>query len=307
VEARRSAVGLGKRSLGVVVLPSELARLARRGEAAAVAPEDPEALHQLRVACRRVRAVAEQVSVGFGPELTEATERLAEVQRRLGTLRDADVLAERVGALEGLMPPWWEGSLALSLSDEGRQARVLDARAHVVRSAAAEVISVARRLEDLVMATAGPELSVRRARPAARRSLRRLARRLERRLAAIDAQPSDAGQAATPLEGRSAAHRARIAAKRYRYVLDAFSALGVVDPRPALSQALQALQEALGVGLDAERARRALGETQDWPARESALAAVVWAVATVDLSHASIEAALAARAVSLVGSPASWS
>lgn len=64
--------------------------------------KDPEPLHQMRVGMRRMRASIE--TFGFAIRLPEeASDRaISKISRRLGRVRDLDVLLEKLGSLEGL-------------------------------------------------------------------------------------------------------------------------------------------------------------------------------------------------------------
>ena len=65
-------------------------------QAEVLADRDPEPLHQMRVACRRLRSTLEQFEVALRLPLDDAPERLARVGRRLGLARDLDVLRLRL-------------------------------------------------------------------------------------------------------------------------------------------------------------------------------------------------------------------
>lgn len=71
-------------------------------EKAVLRDEDPEPLHQMRVGMRRMRAAIE--TFGFAIRLpNEANDRaISKISRRLGLVRDLDVLLEKLSTLEGL-------------------------------------------------------------------------------------------------------------------------------------------------------------------------------------------------------------
>jgi CHAD domain-containing protein len=73
-------------------------------EKAVLRDEDPEPLHQMRVGMRRLRAAIE--TFGFAIRLpNEANDRaIGKISRRLGRVRDLDVLLAKLGQLEGLDP-----------------------------------------------------------------------------------------------------------------------------------------------------------------------------------------------------------
>lgn len=295
--------------MATLVLPAELDRLGARAGSAKARPDDIEAVHQLRVAARRVRAVAGTVGEGLGPPAEEVLEVLAAAQRRLGTLRDADVLGERLAALGRLLPPWWAGSSGLdALAGAVREsvapaASDSGARRALVAEAADAALDARRRLGELLGHAEPPTAERRSAERAARRALARSAGRLERRMAEVGL----GGAAFLGEDGaRPPAHRARIAAKRYRYVLEACSAAALVEARPSLERALVDLQDALGLGLDARRTQQSLAEAVAAGSAEETLAAVAWAVSAAEAAGADRATAMAWRAVALVGSAASW-
>lgn len=310
VSARRAASVRGRwRTVASLALPPELARLAGRAASAMARPDDAEAVHQLRVAARRVRAVTEQVGEGLGPSAPEVVDALASAQRRLGSVRDADVVAERLESLAGLLPPWWAGRAttpapgALSGVVQASAEVSPDERRALVVGAAEVAADAGLRLQALLDQGGAPSAAeIHEARRAARGCLARLAGRLERRVAEVVAAER------VPSEpGRPPAHRARIAAKRYRYVLEAFSAVGLVVARPGLVEALGDLQDALGLGLDARRSQQALADGVPAGMADEALMAVAWSVSANDVRHGDRAALLAWKLVVTIGSAATWS
>ncbi|OYW08488.1 MAG: hypothetical protein B7X34_08565, partial [Acidobacteriia bacterium 12-62-4] len=73
-------------------------------ENAVLRDKDPEPLHQMRVGMRRMRAAIE--TFGFAIRLpNEANDQaISKISRRLGEVRDLDVLLAKLGQLEGLDP-----------------------------------------------------------------------------------------------------------------------------------------------------------------------------------------------------------
>ena len=65
-------------------------------QAEVLADRDPEPLHQMRVACRRLRSTLEQFDAALLLPQDDAPGRLARVGRRLGLARDLDVLRQRL-------------------------------------------------------------------------------------------------------------------------------------------------------------------------------------------------------------------
>jgi CHAD domain-containing protein len=73
-----------------------------REEGAVLRDQDPEPLHQMRVGMRRMRAAIE--TFGFAIRLPdEASDRaISKISRRLGSVRDLDVLLAKLETLKGL-------------------------------------------------------------------------------------------------------------------------------------------------------------------------------------------------------------
>lgn len=199
--------------------------------------DDPEEVHQFRVAARTLRSHLKT----FGPALeagwaSTLRAELGWLGSEVGRVRDLDVLGDRLRARASELAP--------TDLDAGR--RLLD-RLDRQRAAARATMLAALRsrryqtlLETLVDAAAAPvfrpgasEYSPSaRARPLVRRAARRQLRRLDAAVAALDTSPTDAEL-----------HRIRIQAKRTRYAMDA--ARPVVG-RPAATHA-GAIAEVQGV------------------------------------------------------------
>jgi hypothetical protein len=62
-------------------------------------PAEVEALHDMRIAAKRLRYVLEVTGALFGPYADDARRRTKELQELLGDIHDCDVLAPRVLAL----------------------------------------------------------------------------------------------------------------------------------------------------------------------------------------------------------------
>ena len=65
----------------------------------ALDPAEVEALHDMRIAAKRLRYVLEVTGPCFGPYAARAGERTKELQDLLGEIHDCDVLVPRVEAL----------------------------------------------------------------------------------------------------------------------------------------------------------------------------------------------------------------
>ena len=194
--------------------------------------DDDEAVHQARVATRRLRADLRS----FGPLLDD--ERVAALRGELkwlgdllGGVRDEDVMERNLGAL--LVTVGGGGSPA-----SGEILDRIGSRRAFRRGLLLSAMSGQRYLrlvQDLMDAAVDPPLRQgrdpkERARPLVRRQARRSWKRVRRAVAALEPEPTDA-----------ALHELRKAVKRARY----------------------GAQAAGRVGLDTKRFARALGQLQD--------------------------------------------
>ncbi len=189
----------------------------------ALADTDPEGVHQLRVAVRRARAVL-ATSGGYD----ELTAELRWIFRKLGPLRDLDVLLARfrgdtagfshdeLAAVDRLLV----GLVADREKALRRASKALrDERfTRLVRSLAAATPSEGDAEPDLVAELAGPH------------------DRLRAEVAAIGTEPSD-----------DQLHELRIAGKKLRYVAE----MATGKPAKALVKATKKFQDVLGEFHDA--------------------------------------------------------
>lgn len=219
----------------------------RRGE--------PDAVHQLRVASRRLRSALQAYRRMLDRERTDPlADDLREFARELAPARDAEVLHERISA--GLR------SLAPELMLGPAQAQVTRHFARVEAEARAAVLSAldgerfARLRTGLDELLEGPPLTSRAARPAGKElpvEIARSARRLERAVRA-------ATDATSPVPERDlAVHAARKAGKRLRYATEVARPVAGKQAT-AFSKALKGFQTALGEHQDTVVAREALRE-----------------------------------------------
>jgi CHAD domain-containing protein len=211
---------------------------------------DPENLHQLRVATRRIRAFLRVARRHVEPDWAEETRRLlGELGRSLGPVRDLDVLLENlrrdVSRLPDAERPTAEKLLG-QLEDErtrlrGELVQVLDGRSYV---------HILERLQRPLHPSA--ERPRRSLAQLAEREVRRLARRVDR-----------LGDAPTDEE----LHRIRIRVKRVRYALEL--AVPDADKRTRrMIRAAKRLQDVLGEHQDAavaEERIRSLAEGSEPP------------------------------------------
>ncbi|MFL5385915.1 MAG: CHAD domain-containing protein [Longimicrobiaceae bacterium] len=221
---------------------------------------DDEALHDFRVAIRRLRSTvrayreALEGSVGGGDR-----RRLSDLADATGAARDLEVhvawLRKRLDDLPGdERARAWELLQAM----RGEQARAEERlRRQVAKDFPRERWRLARRLRfyQVRMDVEAPPGGVRLA-PAFARLAHEHAAELERRLAAVRS-----------IGDQDEAHRARIAAKRLRYLLEPVQ--GELEGAPELIRRLKKLQDALGDMHDADvlLARLATGSpSPDGPA-----------------------------------------
>lgn len=201
-----------------------------------------EAIHQIRVALTRLRAArAFFAAIATDAAWRDLKEEIGWLHRRLGAVRDCDVMrryARRKAFRDWAARAGIQGSL-----EEARHRRRL---ATALRSARYRNLMVALA----AWVAAGPWL----ARPDAASRARRseplptyAEKKLQRWRGRIARKGRDLGRL-----GDRARHDLRIEAKRYRYMVDALSALD-----PALRDAWQ------DSGLLARRVQRSLGDLRD--------------------------------------------
>ena len=200
----------------------------------AVAGEDPEFLHQARVALRRLRSALRL----FRPHVprssvADLSERLGEMATAVGPARDWDVfLGETLPAVSRAFPD--EASFA-AVARAGRRQRD-EAGPAVARALAgprctAIFLDLATRMTEAPWAQG--EQQARDGRDLARRILRRQWRRVR-----------VAGKALSH-EDTASLHRLRIEVKRLRYAADFFSTLNL-GKGEAFARDLAGLQDVLG-------------------------------------------------------------
>jgi CHAD domain-containing protein len=235
-------------------------------EARAASGEDADAVHDMRVASRRLRAAMTMFEPLYPQKRFARCYRVArDAGRALGALRDIDVLSARLSALAG-SPSSPEELAAL----EEIQAGVLEGRAALVRKLRTTLDSLdlprAAKSARALFAYAAVEV---RCTPA---------------LAALARETFDPRvttlfgflmPASSPENGQ-AQHAARVAAKKLRYAAETLACC-LNDSFPALQKWTKNLQDALGdlhdqdvlLGLVAEARQAAPGSGSAWPDEES--------------------------------------
>lgn len=225
------------------VLALRFLRDAREARERFHAPGDAEALHDFRVALRRLRSTLKHHRAHLDDAVTRGDRRrVRDLARATGGARDAEVLA---ALLEG-----WRGDLRgpETAGAEWLLARLRERRADAARDLEREVAAdfekVGRRLDARLreyLVEVDPDRP--RGGPSAAAAVReRLAAGVEELRAHLAAVRGVADQ--------EEAHEARIAAKRLRYLLEPFAA--ELEGLPGLIRRLKKLQDRLGDMHDAE-------------------------------------------------------
>ncbi|HTY02948.1 MAG TPA: CHAD domain-containing protein [Rhodocyclaceae bacterium] len=206
----------------------------QRNHAGAVASEDPEYIHQMRVATRRLRASLRLFAPVIPTGLIEALlPPLRETMGRLGKARDMDVLLAEICApvIAALPAEPRLAALAGVITDRRHAARRAAIRHLESREFGLATIDVAAQLHRPLPASADPIASTQ---DFAATRLQRLRRKV-RTLAA-----------SARLDDPTTLHALRISVKRLRYALEFFASLarGKSQRRHALR--LAAIQDTLG-------------------------------------------------------------
>ncbi|MFL6127815.1 MAG: CHAD domain-containing protein [Mycobacteriales bacterium] len=231
--------------------------------------DEPDSVHKMRVATRRLRSTLKT----FGRLYDRATVDRLRTELRwladvLGAVRDSQVMAARLdGALAAEPPELVLGPVAARLGD-GLRARTAKLRRSLV--VALDGRRYTTLLDDLdeLLATPPTERGCRPAGRELRRRVRRTVRKVHRLLdaagrAADRAAQSHRSSTAPPLPGvlgrDEALHEARKAAKEARYAAEAAEpAAG--EPAKRLTKAMEDLQELLGDHHDSVVTRQLLRE-----------------------------------------------
>ncbi|GAA1169650.1 CHAD domain-containing protein [Kitasatospora gansuensis] len=208
-----------------------------------VRADAPDAVHRMRVACRRLRSALREYG---GPDQPVAGE-LRRLGLALGAARDAEVLGAALVAEARTLPAECGPELIAAELDEWARRRAAAARPEVL--AALDSPRYRALLGEL------GELSVRPPDGTGLPPYRKLARRAEHRVARrLGAARGLGGE-----ERDAALHRARKAAKRARYLGETAGAAGLAGA-VGLVERMKAVQDVLGAHQDAVVARQALRE-----------------------------------------------
>lgn len=246
----------GRESHGVAggrVLAAQAERLLRH-RAGTCEGSDPEELHDMRVASRRLRAAVRAFGDAIPPKRRERLRKeLRWLGRRLGGVRDLDVLLRRFEAGGAGLAP-----LRAALEREREKARARMVRALESRRFARLLLEIGKasrgegRAPAAARAPAGEKAA-----PAAREAARRLVLK---------------GDAALADPTPERLHRTRIRGKRLRYLLE-FHRERFGPGGRKLVKRLVALQDLLGAHQDAVVAAAAVARVLDADEAPAPLAA----------------------------------
>lgn len=212
------------------------------------AGEDPEGVHQARVATRRLRSDLRTFAPLLDDEWrTETRAELKWLADALGAVRDNDVLAMRLEAAlpEAGIDPDDAAPLMRVLQDQGGAARHVLVGAIDDARTASLVSELRHRAEDPPTTLQALGRAERRLRPLVRRPWRKLVRTVD-----------GLGKEPPMVE----LHRVRLMAKRTRYAAEAVEPVFGRDARRFVN-AVKGVQDVLGDMNDAEVAIRWLSQT----------------------------------------------
>jgi triphosphatase len=212
----------------------------QRHEPGARIGDDPEELHDLRVAGRRLDAILRQFRRSLPESLLQTRTTLKTVMRALGSVRDLDVSISELESFSRVLPksdrPSVEPLKQHLMAERSR------ARAQMLR--VLDSIWVRQNLQETTTLLAAPIAAVQRSTPelalhAAPQLIRRRYQKLRRRADRL-----------TPRSSVEAYHEVRGQVKKLRYALEA---VAVIYGKPAdeMLCALRRWQEKLGVQQDA--------------------------------------------------------
>ncbi|MCU7821349.1 CHAD domain-containing protein [Kitasatospora sp. DSM 101779] len=217
------------------------------GLADAVRADEPDAVHRMRVTCRRLRSTLQAYRPLIGADTSALVIALRDLASDLGAARDTEVLAERLTADARALPEDCRPDEVVAALAAWAAERTAGARPEAL--AALDGPGFPALLAALRGLVAEPHFTARADRPAPR-ELARVARRQQRRTA----RRIEAARGAAPGEATATAlHEARKAAKRARY---AGEPAGPAADR--FTRRMRDLQDLLGTHQDAVLAGRTL-------------------------------------------------
>ena len=172
--------------------------------------EDAEGVHQMRVACRRLRAALATFGEALPPDLTAQNREIRWIARSLGDVRDLDVQRERLARARPLI-----GAKAAAAIDALFAERREGARAEMLAALDSERYRACiERLSELLRARPAGGAGERPALDCAPALIARWRRRVRREGDAIDGKSPE-----------SAYHDLRMTVRKLRYALEFFAPL----------------------------------------------------------------------------------
>lgn len=220
-----------------------------------VRQDAPDAVHQMRVAARRMRSALQAFRRVLDREHTQSLiEELRWMAGELAGARDAEVMAERFDTMVDELPDELKLGPVKAFVDRTFARRQAESRERALAALDSDrYLALQDAIDELL---ADPPLTGRAERPASRElpaSVRRSYRRVAKGMAQVEALPPGA-------ERDEALHETRKAAKRLRYATEAAGAEGVGKQAKRLRKRLKAVQDLLGEHQDTVVARPVLRE-----------------------------------------------
>lgn len=239
-------------------------------------PEQPEAVHQMRIATRRLRVALRTAEAGRSDperaELEALRAELAWLNGLLGPVRDLDVLTERLRREAETLPELdWPGFTEINATIDreraaSRETLTAELAGRRYRSLLRALAGQVRRLAEAPDALPEPTASANGSAPPATEPaalVRRPVRKIRKEVAGLADPPT-----ATEL------HQVRIRAKRVRYAAEQAAGLaGKNKPLNQLAKAAKRLQDVLGEHHDTVAAEQRLREIAHTLSPEGALVA----------------------------------
>jgi inorganic triphosphatase YgiF len=225
----------------------------QRNEAGAIAGDNPEHVHQARVAIRRLRSAFRLFSPVLAADFIAVySPRWRKLAGRLGSARDWDVfLSETLAPLEEAFPG--DADLA-QLRKRGDETKNKAQQAAGLALTQPEYSQLLLAFSAALYRVEAPTIAAPEQRPAT--TLRKFARRrLEKRARAIERQASEHGK--MNAERR---HQLRIAFKKLRYALEFFSPILSRKRLARYQESLSTMQDLLGTLNDQVTASRLIKE-----------------------------------------------
>ncbi len=202
------------------------------GAVTRLAQGDAEAIHDARVATRRLETLLFLLRPKGHRKVTRAAQRaVGDLRRALGQSRDLEVTAELLAEHRATLPPAQREAANRLLSRMRRTVRAQrDAAVHTAGPALQRAQDAMRAFEAAVSADAGT--------------------RVWKRLDALASRVLDAAQVVSRRQDVTSMHRMRVHFKRLRYALEALHQARLLDLQDAGKRALKGAQEAMGQTMD---------------------------------------------------------